>query len=210
MESGNLSLNINSNYLALFALGLALMLAILTILLIKNHKTQVLYKAAMSQIEEANKHFGIMLNATPLICNLWSKDYQVIDCNEEALKLYEMDKKEYMSRFLELTPEFQPNGLRTADHARNMLDMAFREGKCVFESTTQKLDGTPIPLEVTLIRVAYGDDYVVVGYGRDLREHKKMIDGIKQREKMLEVLTRTPSCLWHSTKKPLRISWQMD
>jgi PAS domain-containing protein len=117
---------------------------------------------------EAEKRTRMMLDANPMICNLWSRDGKVFDCNEAALKLFDIpDKQEYMDKFLELAPEFQPDGQRTADKARQLLDETFANGQCIFEWLNQKLDGTQIPMEVTLTRVAYQDDYVAVGYGRD-------------------------------------------
>jgi CheY-like chemotaxis protein/nitrogen-specific signal transduction histidine kinase len=41
-------------------------------------------------------------------------------------------------------------------------------------------DGTPLPCEVTLVRVKYGKDCVVAAYSRDLREYKKMMSDIEQ------------------------------
>jgi len=147
------------------------------------------------EIAKSEKRFGTMLNATPLICNLWSKNYQVIDCNEEALKMFGLDKQEYMDKFLELAPEYQPDGQRTVDKARALLDIAFSEGKCVFEWMNQKLDGTLLPMEVTLTRVAYGDDYVAVGYGRDLRKQKQMMDEIDYQNSLLEAVNCVSSTL---------------
>ncbi|MDR2542296.1 MAG: response regulator [Treponema sp.] len=148
------------------------------------------YNEALDLIKDANKRVGVMLDATPLISNLWSRDYKVIDCNNEALKLFGMEKQEYLDKFLELAPEFQPDGQRTSDKARDLLDTTFKEGKCVFEWMNQKLDGTLIPMEVTLTRVFYGDDYVAVGYGRDLREYKKMMEKIEYQSNFLKTMNR--------------------
>ncbi|MCL2293807.1 MAG: transporter substrate-binding domain-containing protein [Spirochaetes bacterium] len=123
-----------------------------------------------------------MLDANPLMCNLWSRDYQVFDCNDMALELFEMNKQDYMEKFKELAPEFQPDGKRTADKVRELIDTAFRDGKIVFEWMSQKLDGTLIPLEVSLTRIAYGDGYAAVGYGRDLREQKALIEEMRRAE----------------------------
>ncbi|MCL1928096.1 MAG: transporter substrate-binding domain-containing protein [Treponema sp.] len=157
------------------------------------------HKAAEKVAWEANERIKIIMDKNPLICNMWDKNYKVFDCNEEALKLFGMnDKDEYMEHFLELTPEFQPNGMRTADHASQCLKEAFENGICVFESTMQRLDGTPILLEVTLVRVIYDGDYAVVGYGRDLRKHKEMMEEIEKRDALLNTVNQTASILLQS------------
>ncbi|MDR2578117.1 MAG: response regulator, partial [Chitinispirillales bacterium] len=151
-------------------------------------KMQMELEAAMVAENEANERFRIMLDSMPLICNLWSKEYRVFDCNEAALKLYDMkDKKEYMEKFLDLTPEIQPDGRTTVNLAIDVLNKAFSEGSCSFEYLSKKLDGTIIPMGVTLIRVMYKDDYIVVSYGRDLREQKRMTAEIYETAARLEI-----------------------
>ncbi|MCL2702494.1 MAG: transporter substrate-binding domain-containing protein [Defluviitaleaceae bacterium] len=152
-------------------------------------------KDAVRELYYANERTSLMLDATPLICNMWSIDHKVIDCNEEALKLFEISKKEYMERFLALSPEFQPDGQRTADKGREMLEKAFAEGRCVFEWMNKKDDGTLIPMEVTLTRVAYGDSYVAVGYGRDLRRRNQLMDEVRYQNSLLETLNSVSSTL---------------
>ena len=53
------------------------------------------------------------------------------------------------------------------------------------------LDGTLMPAEVLLVRVAYGDGYYVTGYTRDLREHNRMMEEIEQRTKELALQRNT-------------------
>jgi len=132
------------------------------------------HKTAMEAVHEANERFRIMLDTTPLICNLWNREYKVFDCNDAAPKLFNLDKQTYIEKFLELAPEYQPDGQLTADKARKLLDTAFMDGICVFEWMNQTLDGSLIPMEVTLTRVVYEGNFVAVGYGRDLREQKRM------------------------------------
>ena len=137
--------------------------------------------------EIALERAQIMLGKAPLICNLWNKDFKVFDCNDEALKVFEMtDKQEYMERFLEFTPEFQENGMRSSDHAIQCMTEAFENGICIFESTMQKPDGTPIPLEVTLIRVELEGEQIVAAYGRDLSQQRKIMQDLKDSTQKLE------------------------
>jgi diguanylate cyclase (GGDEF)-like protein len=57
--------------------------------------------------------------------------------------------------------------------------IAIEEGSCTFEWMHQTLDGMPLPAEITLTRVKYGDTFVLVGYTRDLRKIKEMTENIK-------------------------------
>lgn len=146
------------------------------------------YKKMMAEANEANERVQIMLDATPLCCNLWDAEYNNIDCNEEAVKLFELSsKKEYLDRFFELSPEYQPDGQRSLDKAQMYIKTAFEQGDVRFEWMHQKLSGEPIPAEITLVRVKRGDIYIVAGYTRDLREYRKMMAEIRQVEANLRL-----------------------
>ena len=146
------------------------------------------YKKMMAEANEANERVQIMLDATPLCCNLWDANYNNIDCNEEAVKLFELSsKQEYLDRFFELSPKYQPCGTLSSEKAVRNIKKAFDEGSVVFEWMHQKLDGEQIPSEISLVRVKRGDAYIVAGYTRDLREYKKMMAEIRQVEANLRL-----------------------
>ncbi|MDR0443089.1 MAG: response regulator [Treponema sp.] len=148
------------------------------------------------KLREAHERSQLMLDTTPLCCNLWDKNLAMFDCNEEAIKLFGLkSKQEYLNRFLELSPEYQPNGHLSSEQAQMHITRAFTEGKCIFQWMHQFLDGTPLPAEVTLVRVRYGDDYVVAGYTRDLREYRQMMKKLKQRDSLLNTVNKAATVL---------------
>ncbi len=157
-------------------------------------------KKMLAEIEEVNERMRIMLDATPLCCNFWDENFQNIDCNLEAPKLFDLkDKQEYLDRFMELSPEFQPDGRPTGEKALEKVEAAFETGYQRFEWMHQKLDGTPIPAEITLVRVQRNDKYIVVGYPRDLRDFKKMLAEMREADERTQImLDATPLCcnLW--------------
>ncbi len=157
------------------------------------------YKKMIAEMRDADERTRLMLDATPLCCNLWDKDLNNIDCNQEAVKLFELrDKQEYLDRFFELSPEIQPDGQRTDEKAAGMIHEAFTNGRVVFEWMHQKLDGTPVPSEITLVRVKRGEEYIVAGYTRDLREYKKMIGEIEHQDELLHVVNDAATILLQS------------
>jgi diguanylate cyclase (GGDEF)-like protein len=117
-----------------------------------------------------------MLDATPLGCHIIDKNHNIIDCNEAAVKLYGFkDKQEYIERWLhDCSPEYQPDGQRSDEKMFMFLRKAMDEGSCVFEWLHQMPDGTPLPAEITHVRVEYEDSFIVAGYTRDLRAIKKL------------------------------------
>ncbi len=154
------------------------------------------FKAMLADMREANERTRIMLDATPLCCNFWDEHYNNIDCNEEAAKLFELSsKQEYLDRFPELSPEYQPGGRLSSELALEKISAAFETGYQRFEWMHQKLNGEPVPSEITLVRVKYGDSYIVAGYTRDLRELKAMLAEMREADERVRImLDATPLC----------------
>jgi len=145
-------------------------------------------KSTIKKMREADKRTQIMLDATPLCANFWDKNLNNIDCNQEAVNLFALkNKQEYLERFADLSPEYQPNGRLSSEMALEKITTAFQEGYCRFEWMHQKLNGEPIPSEVTLVRVKYRKDFIVVGYTHDLRELKSMLDDMRKVESDLRL-----------------------
>ncbi|MDR2529566.1 MAG: response regulator [Synergistaceae bacterium] len=145
--------------------------------------------AQIRATREADERARLMLDATPLCCNLWNSDFRVIDCNKEALNLFKAeDKREYLKTFFRYSPEFQPDGRPSREKAREYLKAAFRSGGAVFEWTHQTSGGEPIPSKVTLVRVQRGEEDIVAGYSEDLREYKNMMRSVKNRLAQQELM----------------------
>jgi len=165
--------------IALIVLG-TLLIVVLIVLLIR----------ISAERNEAEERMRIMFDATPLCANFWDKNYNNIDCNLEAVKLFGLSsKKEYNDRFFELSPEYQPDGKLSRDKAIELIKKAFEEGYLRFEWMHQKLNGEPIPCEVTLVRVMHNNDFALVAYIRDLRELKASIEQTNESEQSLSILS---------------------
>ncbi len=132
-------------------------------------------KASLAEMRRTDERTRIMLDATPLCCNLWDTDLNNIECNQEAVNLFDLTcKQEYLDRFFDLSPEYQPNGRPSAEMAQEYINQAFATGRVRFEWMHQKLNKEPMPSEITLVLVKYEGKDIVAGYTRDLRELKAM------------------------------------
>ncbi|MDR2551001.1 MAG: PAS domain-containing protein [Desulfobulbus sp.] len=164
-------------------------------------------KTTLAAMQEANERTQIMLDATPLCCNFWDENYNNIDCNLEAARLFGLSgKQEYLDRFMELSPEYQPNGRLSAELAVEKINLAFETGVQRFEWMHRKLDGEPVPSEITLVRVKHGDRYIVAGYTRDLRELKATFAAMQEaNERTQLMLDATPLCcmIWDEQYQPI-------
>ncbi len=156
-------------------------------------------RGLQARTRESDERDRIMLDAMPLCCNFWDPDLHNLDCNEEAVKLFGLhNKQEYLDDFMQLSPQYQPNGKKSADEAQAKIKEAFATGRVVFEWMHQRLDGTLIPAEITLVRVRHGNRYQVAGYTRDLREYKKMMAEIDHKDTLLRTVNEVATILLQS------------
>ncbi|MDR3323542.1 MAG: response regulator, partial [Zoogloeaceae bacterium] len=129
--------------------------------------------ASQAEMREADERTHVMLDATPLACSFWDENLKLIDCNQGCVVLFGLSSKaEYMRRFYELSPEFQPNG-------DNSHTTALKNNREVYASGEQRRFEwihwnpdlkKPFRTEVTLVRVRWKNDYRVVNYVRDLSD----------------------------------------
>jgi signal transduction histidine kinase/DNA-binding response OmpR family regulator len=139
--------------------------------------------------ERAEERTQIMLDATPLCATFWNSSYKLIDCNEEALKLFGFSsKKEYSDNFFRLSPEYQSDGNLSAAKSMENINKAFDEGYYRFEWMHRTLKEVLIPCEITLVRMQYRKETIVCGYTRDLREIKTMISKMREADECTQIL----------------------
>jgi len=146
----------------------------------------------------------LMLNATPLGVTFWDKNGIVIDCNQNALDMFGIfNKKEYIENFFMLSPEYQSDGETSKEMFVHHFERAMKDGYHRFEWLHQKLNGEPIPCEVTLIRDRFKEAFIILGYVRDLREMKKMMKEIEQHTRLLDIVNTAAAILLSGNESAL-------
>ena len=156
------------------------------------------------QLRQAHEYNSLMLNATPMGCHIWDKNLNMVDCNDEAFRLFKLkNKQEYIKRFFELSPEYQSDGSLSYDLSISYMNKAINEGRLVFEWMHQTPDGTQIPAEITLVRIPYENDYVLAGYIRDMRDQKLMLMEIEQRDNLLHIGNSATAALLSTMKEEM-------
>jgi signal transduction histidine kinase/CheY-like chemotaxis protein len=155
---------------------------------------------------ESDEQLQVMLDATPIVMNFWTRDNRNINTNEEAVKLFEVSsKKEYLDRFFDLSPEYQSDGRPSREKAFENIQKAFDKGYLRFFWEHQKLNREIIPCEITLIRVKYRKDFIVVGYARDLREVKRLKDEKENAEQLSRQKNAFLANISHEIRTPMNV-----
>ncbi len=112
-----------------------------------------------------------MLGTVPFGLNLWDKNMVNIMCNSHILDMFNIESgEEFLVRFFEFSPEFQPNGVPSQEMARINFEAAKANGKHIFNWMHITPTGSRLPCEITLLRLesSHGEEYYV-GYIKDLR-----------------------------------------
>ena len=134
-------------------------------------------------LREADERTQILIDAAPFCTIFWDKDLKLIDCNQETVKLFGVsNKQEFIDNFINLTPEYQPDGQPSGETGHKLVKKALEEGYSRFEWMHRKIDGEMIPAEIICVRVKHKDEYNVAEYIRDLREQQAMIAEMRKAE----------------------------
>ena len=144
---------------------------------------------SIEEVRTAEEGLRLIIDTMPLVTYIRNRSFNILDCNEEALKLFNLrDKQEFKEKFFDLFPPFQPDGQNSAEKAKAFGEQAFATGQERFEWVYQNLDGESIPCEVTLIRVKWQDENHLVGFIRDLREFYKTQENTLMMEQRLKAM----------------------
>jgi len=175
--------DMSSLLLILFRIGLIILGTLLIALIIN------IYIHVTAEKDMAEKRLRIIFDSMPLGANIHNKNFEFFDCNDSAVKMFGFtNKKDYLDNFNRLSPEYQPDGKLSSELITELIDKTYNEGFCQFEWMHQKLNGEPLPCEVTLVRTKHNDEFLVTSYIRDLSELKQMIIKTKQRENLLNTV----------------------
>jgi PAS domain S-box-containing protein len=145
-------------------------------------------KTKEAEAKEAEERVRIMLDSTPLICILRNENYEVIDCNREALNIFgisESGKEDFIKRSHEFYPEFQPDGERSVEKIQKHIQHLHEKSTEEFELTILAANGELIPVMSKFVSISWKGVLRFLSYSRDLREEKA------NEQKMLESIVQT-------------------
>jgi len=155
----------------------------LMLLNIFNRLEQIRLRTEVEVEREANQLKEVFLESSPFVMNIWDDSINLISTSRQVAKMFELESQEqYIERFFDLSPKYQPCGELSDTKAHKLLNQALQQDEQIkFEWEHQTLDGREIPMEVTLSRFKRHGRYYVVTYAVDLRSVKEAL----QREREL-------------------------
>ncbi|NBD96372.1 MAG: EAL domain-containing protein [Gammaproteobacteria bacterium] len=100
---------------------------------------------------------------------------EFIDCNEAAVRMLRCSSKEDILPVPPwgLSPEFQPDGRRSTEKAREMIEIAYERHFHRFEWMHTRADGEDFPVEVTLTLLELGGRQILHVVWNDITERRR-------------------------------------
>jgi len=116
----------------------------------------------------------LIIDSLPMVCGLHDKNYNLIDCNQAAVRLFGVkNKQEYLDRYIEFASIVQPDGTDPANYGSKNMDDAFRNGQARFDWTFKKANGTKIRAEVTIISTKWKSEDALLSIIHDMTDYHK-------------------------------------
>jgi signal transduction histidine kinase/CheY-like chemotaxis protein len=154
------------------------------------------YKFVFISLQNQKNHelTCAMMDATPLACTLRDKQNNILECNLEALRMFGVShRSDFINKFQEFIPPFQPDGASSMEIAKRLHQEAFETGHLRFEWMYRTATGEALPVETTYVRMLWQDDYCIAVYSRDLRAIKANEDKMRMAENRVHaMLDATP------------------
>lgn len=154
-------------------------------------------KKAEIKLQQSEQKYKVLFEDSPDPYLIFHEG-RLIECNQPTLELLKISKQEILGRAPhEFSPVFQPNGKRSEDYAKEIIEETILIGKKTFEWTHLRKDGSSFIVEVSLSMTEYNNIPVMFTTWRDITELKKAEDAIiAATDRFNEVTKHSKSVIW--------------
>lgn len=130
---------------------------------------------AEAALRESEERFRTLFERSSEAMMTMTPEDGFLSCNQAAVELARCkDKEEFLSLApVDLAPERQPNGERSAEMAQRLMAEALHQGSITVEWTVKRMDGSEFDSLVTMTRMVIDGITVLQATVRDVTEKKR-------------------------------------
>ncbi len=152
------------------------------------------FDSTSEELSSSARQLQKIIDKAPFAVTIWDESYAIIDCNEEALKLFGVGGKDiYARQYLSFMPEMQPDGRKSAEEFFIRATANANGRRSTFEWLYRSADGEDLPCEVTLEWVRIGKSLRMASYVKDLREQKAFLNALEKARDVAEAASAAKS-----------------
>jgi len=127
-----------------------------------------------SSLVQSEDRFRALFERSPDPIWIVGPDRVINLANSAALQALGFDRETFQSiTVLDISPEFQPDGQRSEDKVKDVLEQLKNEGSLRFEWLHKRADNSLFPAEVTLCSLQLAHEHVTYVIVRDISERTK-------------------------------------
>jgi len=161
---------------------------------VENYKNRLeeLVETRTAALRDSESRFrSIFENANDAIFLM--KDNVFIDCNLKTLEIFGCKKEQIIGKAPdELSPPYQADGVTSKEHAKEKIDAVLQNKPQRFEWIHKKMDETLFDAEVSLNKIEFKDQAVLLAIVRDVTQRKKTEFELRQAEhKIIDAVIKT-------------------
>ncbi len=148
---------------------------------------------SMNAILKSEKRYRILFeNADDAIFLM--KDGAFIDCNSKTFDLFGYKKEELIGKApYEFSPLLQPDGLLSEQKAQKLINKVYNGFTQRFYWKHLRRDGTTFDAEVSLNRLEFSEEVMILAIVRDITERKRVEEALRESEEFSRaVIERSP------------------
>ena len=143
----------------------------------------------MQTKQELEDHWQHINNVNPIGITFWSTDGILVDCNEAAHKMFGVEDKEFfIKNIFSVWPEYQPDGMLSAEKIVKVAKKVLDEGSYRYEWIFQTLDGKPVPIDVISVPVQYGGRTMIACFLQDMRPVMEAMESEREMMKRWQII----------------------
>jgi len=144
------------------------------------------------ELIEAHKFYQAIIKSAPIGLTIFDDNINVIDCNEEILKICGTTKQDYIDNFYSFSPLNQFDGEDTVLKTQKILKHLIDTGENITSEWLHKTKNGEIkPCETTVTAIERDGKYTVMAFTYDLSNIKKMQKEINKTAKINQAILDT-------------------